>query len=278
MNMSKFPSILNASWALMLTRYIMVASSMISKRSIYSLADLSVRFLLNTNQRFYPSFYAMKYYLLYLVWAAVANATIQGLDISHSQSKPNLTEAYSVGLYFVYIKATEGATYTDPKFASHYQAATNASFFRGGYHVARPDLTNGTAQARFFLSNGGAWVADRKTLPGLLIVGLDAGCTGRKVNEITDWIRDFVREYEGTTHRPPVIATTNEWWVHCTGNTREFKDKSELMLVKWGDSVGMIPGGWQFATIWQYRKGGAWGGNSNIFNGDAQALRKLVEG
>ena len=40
--------------------------------------------------------------------------TVQGLDISHYQNKPNLSEAHTVGLSFVFIKATEGPTYKDP--------------------------------------------------------------------------------------------------------------------------------------------------------------------
>ncbi|KAF9736236.1 hypothetical protein PMIN06_005360 [Paraphaeosphaeria minitans] len=204
--------------------------------------------------------------------------TIQGLDISHHQNNPNLTEAHSVGLSFVYIKATEGPTYADPKFTEHYRTATDASFMRGGYHVARTDLSDGAAQARFFLSNGGGWTADGKTIPGLLSIGLEDDCAGLTIKETQEWIKGFVETYEGATKRSPVIGTTNEWWVECTGNTPDFNEKSALLLANWGDSVGMIPGGWQFATIWQYKEGGAWGGNSNIFNGNADALRELADG
>lgn len=204
--------------------------------------------------------------------------TIQGLDISHYQNSPNLTEAHTVGLDFVYIKATEGPTYTDPKYATHFQEATDASFFRGGYHLARPSLSDGAQQAQFFLSNGGGWTADGKTLPGLLSIGLDGDCEGLTVKEMREWIKGFVDEYVGATTRAPVIGTKNEWWVQCAGNTAEFNEKSALLLASWGDSVGMLPGGWQFATIWQYKEGGAWGGNSNIFGGDAAALKKFVDG
>ncbi|KAL1603782.1 hypothetical protein SLS60_005372 [Paraconiothyrium brasiliense] len=204
--------------------------------------------------------------------------TIQGLDISHQQNNPNLTEAHGVGLSFVYIKATEGPTYTDPKFAEHYGEATNASFLRGGYHVARTDVSDGATQALFFVTNGGGWIADNMTLPGLLSIGMDSDCAGLTPNQTKNWIKLFVDTYEGVTKRAPVIGTRNEWWVECTGNTHDFNEKSALLLANWGDSVGMIPGGWQFATIWQYKEGGAWSGNSNIFSGDAGALRKLVDG
>ncbi|KAK3208572.1 hypothetical protein GRF29_77g1172416 [Pseudopithomyces chartarum] len=204
--------------------------------------------------------------------------TVQGLDISHYQNKPNLSEAHTVGLSFVFIKATEGPTYKDPKFPTHFQEATDASFLRGGYHVARPDLSDGQDQARFFLSNGGGWTDDGKTLPGLLSIGIESDCAGMTIGETKQWIKSFVDEYEAATHRHPVIGTRNEWWVQCTGNTPEFNKQSALLLAHWGESVGTIPGGWRYATIWQYKEGGAWGGNSNIFTGDAEALKRLAIG
>jgi GH25 family lysozyme M1 (1,4-beta-N-acetylmuramidase) len=210
--------------------------------------------------------------------STIEKRTVQGLDISRYQNNPNLTEAHTVGLSFVYIKATEGPTYTDPRFSEHYREATDASFLRAGYHVARTDLSDGATQAQFFLSNGGGWTADGKTLPGLLSIGMDDHCAGLTPQETQEWIKQFVETYEGATKRAPVIGTTNEWWVECTGNTPDFNEKSPLLLAHWGNSVGMIPGGWQFATIWQYKEGGAWGGNSNIFSGDAAALRKLADG
>ncbi|KAI0441802.1 glycoside hydrolase superfamily [Xylaria telfairii] len=65
-----------------------------------------------------------------------AIAAVQGFDISHYQSSVNFASAYSAGARFVIIKATEGTTYIDPSFSSHYTGATNAGLIRGGYHFA----------------------------------------------------------------------------------------------------------------------------------------------
>jgi GH25 family lysozyme M1 (1,4-beta-N-acetylmuramidase) len=66
--------------------------------------------------------------------------TVYGFDISHYQSSVDFNAAYGDGgLRFVYIKATEGTTYKDPSFSSHYTGATNAGFIRGGYHFAHGD-------------------------------------------------------------------------------------------------------------------------------------------
>lgn len=50
--------------------------------------------------------------------ASMVHADVQGFDISHYQSSVNFAGAYAGGLRFVYIKATEGTTYQDPKVQS----------------------------------------------------------------------------------------------------------------------------------------------------------------
>ncbi|KAF2679350.1 glycoside hydrolase family 25 protein [Lentithecium fluviatile CBS 122367] len=206
----------------------------------------------------------------------LARANIQGISISRHQSFFNFTEAHSMGLQFAYVKATEGTTYTDPKFSAHYSSATDAGFVRGSTHISRPSASAGAAQARFFLSNGGGWNNDSMTLPGLLELGGD--CTGKAGKEMVGWIQEFGDTYQVATGRWPVLKADNNWWVECTGNTRAFVSTTYLMLVHWAPSPGTIPGGWGYWTFWQYAESGAWGGNSEVFNGDATALKQLAEG
>lgn len=66
------------------------------------------------------------------------------------------------------VKATEGTTFIDASFSSHYNGATSAGLIRGGYHFAHPDSSTGAAQATFFLAHGGGWSNDGRTLPGML--------------------------------------------------------------------------------------------------------------
>lgn len=92
------------------------------------------------------------------------------------------------------------------------------------------------------------------------------------------WIEDFVSTYEGLTGRWPLIYTTLDWWSTCTGNDASFSDRSPLWLARYASSVGTIPNGWGFATIWQYNAEYSQGGDSNQFNGDASRLTALATG
>lgn len=50
------------------------------------------------------------------------------------------------------------------------------------------------------------------------------------------------------------------------------------MIARYGSSVGELPAGWKFYTIWQYNDSSKWGGDSNTFNGDFAQLQKLARG
>jgi GH25 family lysozyme M1 (1,4-beta-N-acetylmuramidase) len=151
-------------------------------------------------------------------------------------------------------QATEGTSYQDPNFSTYYTGATDAGLIRGGYHFARPDGASGSAQASYFVSHGGGWSGDGKTLPGMLDIeyGPTSTCYGLSTSAMVSWITSFVDQYHSLTGRHPMIYTTNDWWTTCTGNSQAFSANSPLVLARYGSSVGTIPGGWPYQTIWQY--------------------------
>ncbi|KAI4086880.1 MAG: hypothetical protein LQ344_007206 [Seirophora lacunosa] len=211
-------------------------------------------------------------------------ATVQGFDISHYQASVNFGAAYNSGARFVIIKATEGTTYTDPSFSSHYTSATSAGLIRGGYHFARPSSSTGAAQATFFLAHGGGWSPDGITLPGMLDMEYNPSstsqpCYGLSQAGMVAWVRDFVNTYQGRTGRWPLIYTSNSWWVTCTGDSAAFSGTCPLVLARYSTAgPGTVPGGWGYQTIWQKDAGYAYGGDSDVFNGGLTGLKKLASG
>ncbi|KAJ4352154.1 uncharacterized protein N0V89_007501 [Didymosphaeria variabile] len=207
--------------------------------------------------------------------ASTACADVQGFDISHYQTTVDFEAAYAGGLRFVYIKATEGTTYQDPKFSSHYSGATSAGFIRGAYHFAQPGSSSGAAQANYFVAHGGGWTSDGITLPGMLDLEV-SDCGGLSTTQTVAWIKSFSDQYHSLTGRYPVIYTNLSWWTTCTGNSDAFKDDSPLMLARWASAPGTIPGGWPYQTIWQYKDSNEFGGDSDVFNGGEAGLKKLA--
>ncbi|GMF67176.1 unnamed protein product [Aspergillus oryzae] len=190
--------------------------------------------------------------------------TVQGFDISNHQAT-----------------ATEGTTFTDKVFSSHYQGATDAGLIRGGYHFALPDSSSGAEQAEFFLKNGGGWSKDGITLPGMLDIEYNpygATCYDKSAEDMVAWIKDFVDTYQKATGVYPLIYSTADWWKTCTGNAGGFGSTCPLVLAAYSDSApSTIPGDWATYTIWQNSDSYKHGGDSDIFNGGYEQLQKIAK-
>lgn len=208
-------------------------------------------------------------------------ATVQGFDISGYQPSVNFAAAYSSGARFVIIKATEGTSYQNPSFSSQYTGATNAGFIRGGYHFAQPASSTGAAQATYFLAHGGGWSKDGITLPGMLDIEYNpsgATCYGLSASAMVSWISSFVTTYHSKTGVYPMIYTTADWWTTCTGNSKAFNQLCPLVLARYSSAPGTIPGGWPYQTIWQNSDAYKYGGDSDVFNGSLDQLKKIALG
>lgn len=70
---------------------------------------------------------------------------LRGIDVSAYQSSAFSTD----GLSFVFVKATEGHTYVNPKLTAQVKTARDAGCVVGFYHFLWPG--NITAQAEYFV-------------------------------------------------------------------------------------------------------------------------------
>ncbi|MEU4891495.1 lysozyme [Streptomyces sp. NPDC044780] len=208
-------------------------------------------------------------------------ATVEGVDVSSHQGNVAWATLWSSGVRFAYVKATEGTSYTNPYFAQQYNGSYNVGMIRGAYHFALPDNSSGAAQANYFVDHGGGWSKDGKTLPGALDMEYNpygATCYGLSASAMVNWVKDFSNTYKARTGRDPVIYTSTSWWKSCTGNSAAFGSINPLWIPRYGSSVGELPAGWGFHTIWQYTSSGATVGDHNKFNGAMDRLQALANG
>jgi GH25 family lysozyme M1 (1,4-beta-N-acetylmuramidase) len=212
-----------------------------------------------------------------------ATAAVQtpGMDVSSWQGDVNWGGAAANGARFAYIKATEGTGYTNPYFAQQYDGSYNAGLIRGAYHFALPNASSGATQANYFVSHGGGWSRDGKTLPPALDIEYNpygATCYGLSQSAMVSWIRDFSNTVLSRTGRYPVIYTTTDWWTSCTGNNGGFGTTNPLWIARYASSVGTLPNGWSYQTIWQYASSGTFPGDQDLFNGAYDRLQALANG
>lgn len=209
---------------------------------------------------------------------ALAVTQTAGMDVASHQGNVNWTYWWGQGKRFAYVKATEGTYYKNPYFAQQYNGSYNVGMIRGAYHFARPDTTSGAAQADYFVNNGGGWSRDGKTLPGALDIEYNpygSTCYGLSQSAMRSWIASFTARYKYRTGRDAVIYTTTDWWKTCTGNTSQFSSTNPLWIARYSSTVGELPAGWAYYTIWQHTSSPL---DQNRFNGDLSRVRALAVG
>jgi GH25 family lysozyme M1 (1,4-beta-N-acetylmuramidase) len=141
--------------------------------------------------------------------------------------------------------------------------------FRGAYHFALPDRSSGAAQASFFVSHGGSWSNDGRTLPGVIDLEYNpygAGCYGLSRTAMVAWIHDIANTVKALTGRDPGFYTSLTWWTECTGNNTTFS-ANPLWIRRYASSVGTLPASWTGQTFWQTAGSGVFPGDQNKFNG-----------
>jgi GH25 family lysozyme M1 (1,4-beta-N-acetylmuramidase) len=208
-------------------------------------------------------------------------AQTEGVDVSSHQGNVNWSGLWSSGVKWAYVKATEGTYYKNPYFAQQYNGSYNIGMIRGAYHFATPDTATGTAQADYFVNNGGGWSRDGKTLPGALDIEWNpygAACFGKTQSGMVTWIRDFLNRYKARTGRDAVMYTATSWWTQCTGNYSGFGAANPLWIARYNTTPGTLPAGWAYQTMWQYTSSGPIVGDHNKFNGALDRVVALANG
>lgn len=205
----------------------------------------------------------------------------EGVDVSSHQGNVDWSALWNSGVKWAYVKATEGTYYKNTYFTQQYNGSYNIGMIRGSYHFAIPNTTTGTAQADYFVDNGGGWSRDGKTLPGVLDIEWNpygAACYGKSQSAMVTWIRDFLNRYKARTGRDAVIYTATSWWTQCTGNHAGFGAANPLWIARYDTTPGTLPAGWSYYTMWQYTSSGPIVGDHNKFNGAYDRVQALANG
>ena len=208
-------------------------------------------------------------------------ARTEGVDVSSYQQDASWPTLWSNGVKWAYVKATEGTSYRNPYFGEQYDGGYAVGMVRGAYHFATPDTSSGTAQADYFVDNGGGWSGDGRTLPGALDIEWNPycdSCYGKSKSGMVSWIRDFVNRYKARTGRAAVIYTATSWWSTCTGDSSAFGSTNPLWVASYASSAGPLPAGWSSYTMWQYTSSGQTVGDHDRFNGPVADLRDFASG
>jgi lysozyme len=133
---------------------------------------------------------------------------VQGIDISTYQTV-NDWNAVAASENFVILKATQGTTSVDSKFASHRAGARGTNLTIGYYHYLNFS-SSGTAQANHFLATIGKVEADE--LPPMLDVEDNSTAKANTPAKNLQIVLDWLATVQTATGRKPMIYSGGGFW------------------------------------------------------------------
>ena len=190
-----------------------------------------------------------------VAFASAPPGTVTGVGVGSADTTLDWAKLKAQGVEFAYVEDTSGTISNNPVFTQEYQGARGVGMLAGAVHFAMPDTSSGTAQADYFLANGGGWTAHSGTLPPVLDLEWNPfggnACYGLSTTAMANWITAFVTEVHAKTTRWPVIYTAAAWWSECTGNQTGFAANDPLWTTEssTGPGTPTLPYNWTATTF-----------------------------
>lgn len=177
--------------------------------------------------------------------SVVALGQGRGIDVSRYQKSIEWSKVKGAGIKFVYIKATEGATYTDPYFERNFAGAKRVGLPVGVYHFFRM-TSSASAQFAHFKRTVAGRAMDLLPMIDIEVSdGYSKAAIQRRLDEI---IALFKSEYGCT----PMIYSSQVFYNRYLAPKY---NRYHLYLGRYGGKRPVIDGKGMY-TIWQYTRHG----------------------
>lgn len=226
--------------------------------------------------------FILSFSIVHGVWAQ----TILGIDVSKWQGTINWQQVSNSGKVFAYVKATEGMTYTDPKFLTNITNGKAAGVVMGAYHFARPDNNSAVQDATNFLNVAGSYTGNGYLPPVLDIedINRNGGTTYLSdlftPAQLTAWVQTWVTTVQNQTGVTPTIYTNTNYAGYLNSSLNVYG----LWIAKPNTSPSAPPnniGNWNDWQFKQYSWEGFVPGISgnvdlNVFHGSVDDFNELI--
>lgn len=168
----------------------------------------------------------------------------KGIDLSNNNGSVDFRRVFRAGYRFVFLKASEGSSFTDATFVPRTEAAHAAGLRVGAYHFLRPKTGAGAAvaEARHFASRIRAAGLGK----GDLIPVVDVEVTELTPAATETYVQRFVDELRRLVGVKPLIYTFPFFigWRSTHG--------CRLWIANFLVSAPTIPRPWKSYAVWQF--------------------------
>lgn len=206
-------------------------------------------------------------------------STLFGIDVSHLQGDVDWQKVKAAGVQFVFLKATEGGTYTDPSFAAHRAALKALGLPCGAYHFFRPKGPVDKQIDNFINAVGKLQPGE---LPPVLDIEVPEDWKGIAVPDRVKMILQWLNAVEKRLGMRPIVYINNPM-----ARDELASDPALAKYLLWlahytTRPAPTVPKPWSNWAFWQYSEHGTIDGindkevDLNRFAGTTADLQKLL--
>ncbi len=194
---------------------------------------------------------------------------VAGIDISAHNGDIDFKEVKDAGYDFVFIKATEGATFKDRRFLDNYSRAAEAGLAVGAYHFFRFE-TSGYMQGLNFVNS----LRGRELrLPAVIDVEEWTNSAAQPTTHVLDRLNEMIEHLERHGYRVMLYTNKNGYERFVRGNFPGYP--------VWICSLSEEPADSSRWTFWQSTHSGRVNGvegnvDVNAFNGSRAEWEKWL--
>ena len=180
-----------------------------------------------------------------LTQSAQGKTRAVGIDVSHYQGTIQWPKVVADKIQFAYLKATDGITYTDPRYHANVTELKQSELLHGAYHFYEPN-DDAVAQAKHFLTK--VTLTDVSLAP-VLDVEIHEQVLA---TDIAHGVRTWLEYVEQATNCRPVIYTYSDFYQTYLGETF---DHYPLWLADYAKQP-TLPRAQPALAIWQHSQKG----------------------
>lgn len=188
---------------------------------------------------------------VFALFFAVSSAYAQtrGIDVSRHQKNIDWEKVAADNVQFVYIKATEGATYQDPMFRKNIEGAQKVGLLVGVYHYFRM-TSSPEEQFENFKKAMKGYKMD--LVPMIDVEPSEKEMVGKSVKDLQKNLNKFIALIKAEYGVPPMIyGTQRSYNTYCAPKYNKY----HLYIGRYGKNSPDIIGEGTY-TIWQYTENG----------------------
>ncbi len=190
--------------------------------------------------------------------SAAATEQAKGLDVSHWNGVIDWIRVAGDGYTFIFGKATEGFTLTDPTYSINRAGTEGFGLRFGAYHFARPSGTTDAAATASAIQQADHFVDVAQPQATELPPVLDLETTGGlKSTRLKLWTRAWLDEVYARIGVQGLIYASPNFWKSALANSANFAAAgNRLWIAHWTKNAApLVPAGnWggQGWTFWQW--------------------------